>query len=97
MPHPYASADVYTTSKAIEYKKSNPQNFNYPIGVMFLKTKYSSQHQRLPDDLGTNMAKKANSGKITDWEFSFMNVKTGKLQTPENEQPVRNVNQSEPD
>jgi len=85
MPHPYASAEVYSNSTAIEYRKQNPQKFDYPTGSMFLKTKYSNQHQRVPDDLGTLMIKKANKGKVTDWEFSIMNVKTGERQMPTNE------------
>ena len=76
---------LYSNSTAIEYRKQNPQKFDYPTGSMFLKAKYSNQHQRVPDDLGTLIIKKANKGKVTDWEFSIMNVKTGERQMPTNE------------
>ena len=80
--HPGA-VDVYSNSIAIEYRRNHPQNHDYPIGSMFLKTKYSQQHQQIPDDLGTLMIKKANTGRISDWEFSIMNVKTGQRQFPD--------------
>jgi hypothetical protein len=80
--HPGA-VDVYSNSIAIEYRRNHPQNHDYPIGSMFLKTKYSQQHQQIPDDLGTLMIKKANTGSISDWEFNIMNVKTGQRQFPD--------------
>ena len=51
---------------------------------MFLKTKYSKAHQKMPDEFATLMIKKANAGNITDWEFSIMNVHDGKRITPTN-------------
>ena len=82
-PHTMAEADVFTNAKVIDYRRENPKEFVYPIGSMFVKKKYSkSKKQEKPDEIGTVMVKKANTGKVTDWEFNFLRLNDGKLLKP---------------
>ena len=82
-PHTMAEADVFANAKVIDYRRENPKEFVYPIGSMFIKKKYSkSKKQEKPDEIGTVMVKKANTGKVTDWEFNFLRLNDGKLLKP---------------
>ena len=85
-PHTMAEADIYANHTAIEYRKKNPKGFSYPVGSIFVKKKYSARlsgvKQEKPDDIGTVMAKKTNTGKVTDWEFNFLRLDDGKLLKP---------------
>ena len=82
-PHTMAEADVFANAKVIDYRRENPKEFVYPIGSMFIKKKYSkSKKQEKPDEIGTVMVKKANTGKVSDWEFNFMRLNDGKLLKP---------------
>ena len=82
-PHTMAEADIYANHIAIEYRKKNPKRFSYPIGSKFVKKKYSMPlsgvKQEKPDDIGTVMVKKTNTGKVTDWEFDFLRFSDGNL------------------
>ena len=82
-PHTMAEADVFANAKVIDYRRENPKEFVYPIGSMFIKKKYSkSKKQEKPDEIGTVMVKKSNTGKVTDWEFNFLRLNDGKLLKP---------------
>ena len=82
-PHTMAEADVFANAKVIDYRRDNPKEFVYPIGSMFIKKKYSkSKNQEKPDEIGAVMVKKANTGKVTDWEFNFLRLNDGKLLKP---------------
>ena len=82
-PHTMAEADVFANAKVIDYRRENPKEFVYPIGSMFIKKKYSkSKKQEKPDEIGTVMVKKANTGKVSDWEFNFLRLNDGKLLKP---------------
>lgn len=82
-PHTMAWADVFANAKVIDYRSENPKEFAYPIGSMFIKKKYSkSKKQEKPDEIGTVMVKKTNTGKVTDWEFNFLRLNDGKLLKP---------------
>jgi hypothetical protein len=66
-PHTMAEADIYVNAKVIDYRRKNPGSFAYPIGSRFVKKKFSKgKKQEKPDDLGTVMVKKTNTGKVTD-------------------------------
>ena len=85
-PHTMAEADIYANHIAIEYRKKNINKFSYPVGSKFLKKKYSMPlsgiRQEKPDNIGTVMIKKSNTGKVTDWEFNFLRINDGKLLKP---------------
>ena len=82
-PHTMAWADVFANAKVIDYRSENPKEFAYPIGSMFIKKKYSkSKKQEKPDEIGTVMVKKTNTGKVTDWKFNFLRLNDGKLLKP---------------
>jgi len=85
-PHTMAEADIYANHIAIEYRKKNLNKFSYPVGSKFLKKKYSMPlsgiRQEKPDNIGTVMIKKSNTGKVTDWEFNFLRINDGKLLKP---------------
>jgi|TARA_B110001454_G_C12662483_1_gene410100 hypothetical protein len=85
-PHTMAEADIYVNRTVIDYRRKNPGSFAYPIGSRFVKKKFSKgKIQENPDEIGTVMVKKADTGQVTDWKFSFIRHKDGtflELRTP---------------
>ena len=82
-PHTKAEADIYVNRTVIDYRRKNPGSFAYPIGSRFVKKKFSKgKKQENPDEIGTVMVKKADTGKVTDWGFHFIRHRDGTFLEP---------------
>ena len=79
-PHDAAEVDIYVNPVVAEYRRKNPTAFAYPIGSKFVKKKYPRVGAKDPD-IATVMLKTAETGKVTDWEFSMVRLKDGKRLT----------------
>ena len=76
-PHDAAEVDIYVNPVVVEYRKKNPQAFAYPVGSKFVKKKYPKVGAKNPD-IATVMVKTADTGKVSDWEFSMLRLPDGK-------------------
>lgn len=72
-PHAVAEVNIYINQKVQDYRSAHPQAFNYPVGSVFVKEKYSSVEAKSPD-IATKMEKVRSEGKISDWEFSMYSL-----------------------
>jgi hypothetical protein len=83
-PHDVPEILVYANPIALDYRRMHPDNFDYPIGSTFVKHKFASRGQEVPD-AATMMIRKANRGDISDWEFTSHSLPDQKLLGPANE------------
>ncbi len=72
-PHDAAEVNVYVNDQVIDYRKKNPEDFDYPVGSVFVKEKFPSVGAAEPD-LATIMVKKKDEGHVSDWEFSMVSL-----------------------
>ena len=80
-PHVAAEVDIYVNETVVDYRRKNPGAFAYPIGSKFVKKKYPKIGAESPD-IATAMIKTAETGKVTDWEFSMVRLSDMKQITP---------------
>lgn len=80
-PHVAPEVDIFVNPAVIEYRRENPDAFDYPVGSKFVKKKYPSAGAKTPD-IATIMVKKTNDGKVADWEFSMIRLSDGKALKP---------------
>ncbi len=69
-PHDSAEVDIYVNNQVLEYRKANPEKYDYPVGSKFVKKKYPKPGAKNPD-LATIMVRKELKGVVSDWEFTM--------------------------
>jgi hypothetical protein len=72
-PHQVPEILLHANSIAIEYRRQNPNKFDYPVGAKFVKEKFSAPDQKQPD-AATIMTRTEVTGKISDWEFTSVSL-----------------------
>lgn len=75
-PHADSWAHLYANQVALDYRRQNPNGHDYPVGSVFLKEKFSSEKDGSPK-LATVMTKQSARGKVSDWEFSTIELPAG--------------------
>lgn len=64
---------LYANEKALDYRRENPEAFDYPIGSVFRKVKYAGEDAEKPH-LATIMKRVGNKGTVEDWEFRMVTL-----------------------
>jgi hypothetical protein len=76
-----AEVHIYANQIALHYRRSHPNNHDYPIGSKFVKEKYSSPGDEKPH-AATIMERRTETGDVSDWSFSIVSLPE-KIEQPE--------------
>lgn len=68
-PHDRSWVRMHVNDAVLDHRRAHPNDHAYPVGSVFLKEKFQSEDSGDPV-LATIMRRLAQTGKVTDWEFS---------------------------
>ena len=68
-----AEVHIYANQRAIDYRRDHPNEFDYPIGSIFVKEKYSHSGDEKPE-VATIMERTHATGDVMDWTFSIVSL-----------------------